>query len=339
MTYIVDTVLDVVKEISGKEPTLFQRDGILYVASDAGVGLVFNGFLTSDIRDNSKDKPKWFKESKSIIEKIEKDTVHFVKEEIPFVKAIAFGPDSNYDSLESIAKHAKEIASRDDGKIRMMEHGTTHRSHKYGYACDGFDVYATDARTMDRQKYLELLREKENQMLEQFQAWKEYVDEQPKGDAFFSDRLENSAKNIKVPKCIILTPTTLVSFPYDVELSSMHSRSNPWNKKTPFAFDETHFMKKGDYYENPYSLYVTLNKKEFSSNYTPELLSDFRNWQNESNGVVEAIESNRYSIDRFVRDVNLRHNDLYSKRINFHKGLREDARKRASIPVEQDLPF
>lgn len=137
--HALDIVTGIITAISDTKPIFFQRDGDLFVASEAGFGVLRNYLITREIQKSAEstgtDK---------------------------YIKAIRFSSDTRDYSLEDIANSAMQLSKLpDDGKIRIVSHSESYHSHKHGYAQDGLDVALQYAGEMNREKYLELFRQAE----------------------------------------------------------------------------------------------------------------------------------------------------------------------------------
>lgn len=228
MVYAVDFVLNIMNEISSSEPVLFQRDGSLYIASAEGFGQVNCGLRTMPEKiqqwEQREQAPEIKESTDAVLRRLEGKLV-FKKSEKPYINAIAFGPDDQVFSLESIAKTARELKNLpDDGKIRMVNHESRYHSHKYGYACDGTDVWVMTVRVMDQERYLDLVRQKEDKLIRAM------------GDIKVEDRhdFERIYTDFQFPDCVILTPFMQVSLPRSGRIERDVSS---WTEKTHLHSD------------------------------------------------------------------------------------------------------
>jgi hypothetical protein len=264
--YAVDFVINVMKELSPSEPVLFQRDGSLYVASSEGFGQVTYGLRTSPEKIESWEKrkqPSEILESEDVIREREGDEddkgSYFKKGEEPFLKAIAFGTDTQRFCLEEMTGVAKKLTKlSDDGKIRMISHGNCYRSHKYGYANDGTDVWVQEARVMDRERYLELVREREDGLIQAIEL---------AGKSTDRGSMDESYRGLKLPDCVIITPYLKVSLPRSGRLHLHRSEADSWTSRTEMDLNYSGSTKGSilrhedvnTYGESPFAVNLTLN--------------------------------------------------------------------------------
>ncbi|MEK6861837.1 MAG: hypothetical protein AABY07_07770, partial [Nanoarchaeota archaeon] len=227
MVYAVDITLKLMEGLSSSKPHLFQRDGSLFVVSQEGLGVVSFGLSTSQIREpryGETQPPEILESRNAILEWVKEDyqtRPRLLEGEEQHLKAIAFGPDSTQFYLKDIVETAGELSKiPDDGNIRLVSHDTRYHSHKYGYAADGIDVLVYAARVMNRERYLELLRKKE-EILKEIAGFSV----EDKRD------LSETYKRLKFPDCVVLTPHIVVSFP------RAGSRNGSWTSTTEFSID------------------------------------------------------------------------------------------------------
>ncbi|MEK6913198.1 MAG: hypothetical protein AABW47_00820 [Nanoarchaeota archaeon] len=171
--YAVDFVLNVMKKISTSNPILFQRDGALFIASKQGFGYVTPGLQTTpeEIQEwEKREQPREISESKEAIFRVKEDgeySLKFIEGEEAHISPILLSPDGDLFTLNDLYSSVEKLSKlEDDGKIRLINHDSGYHSHKCGYACDGVDVWLSSARVMDRNTYLELMRQNEKSLLE-----------------------------------------------------------------------------------------------------------------------------------------------------------------------------
>ncbi|MBI2043988.1 hypothetical protein HYT24_01340, partial [Candidatus Pacearchaeota archaeon] len=258
MAYAIDFVLDVVSGLSSSKPVMFQRDGLFYVVSPQGFGRVSRGLATATEKieawQRREQKPEIL-ESKDVIVRQTNDVSRpplYRGGEKSYLSAIAFDDDTNSFTLEDMAKTAKRLAELpDDGKIRMVSHATRYHSHKHGYGSDGIDVWVDAARVMDRERYLELLRLKE-------QETNEKMDSLRGKDKRDLDRAY--PQDIRFADCVILTPYIMVNLPRTRKL--FLSDSTSWTQRTRFRREDMFsYCDVNTYEESPFKVNVTLNSQ------------------------------------------------------------------------------
>lgn len=340
--YAVDTVIgimnklaegDVLRRAGGAttKPVMFQRDGALFVASRLGFGWVSNGLHVYPAVKDWQNLPQH--EEILASREIKKEEVS--GKEKPHISPIAFGEDDNRFSLEHIASAAERLAKLpDDRRIRMISHCNRYHSHKYGYACDGIDVWVDTARVMGREKYLKIMRKRESEVLGKIVELKGYTNE--RHDCSLA---EYYCKYIKIPDCVILTPYMLFSFPRKARLD-VHRGEAPetvWDRETrlysgdgmrrfPFDFADYEPNK-----ESPYAAHLLINTQRMAA----KDVADFGGY---ANGIVDAIGrqlnavgSEMEHVQGFLAQINAAHNEGCAKEIKEHKDWeRSCAKSRAA---------
>jgi len=320
MAYAVDFVLKVMDEISSYKPVMFQRDGSLYVASGQGFGKVSHGLQTwiKEIPSWSKEgQPPEILESVSAIEEwvgYEWDKKpKFLDGEVEYLRPIVFGADDNSFSLNEVLRAARELAELpDDGKIRMVRHGSSYHSHKYGYASDGIDVYLTEARIMDRDRYLGLVRAKEDMILQDIRARMSGVEERHLSEAYQRVTL------VTLPDCLILTPNMLVSLPRSGRLE-YHRDRNSWTNTERFQENVLRLYSAETNTESPYGVQVILNaKNQFVPN-TESLSSGVDAHLTQLKKELDAVVKHMPLADAFNARLNELHNEVMKPDIESYK--------------------
>ncbi|MBU1198274.1 MAG: hypothetical protein KKF46_05135 [Nanoarchaeota archaeon] len=337
MVYAVDFVLNVMKELSSTEPVLFQRDGLLYIASEQGFGQVTYGLRTrpEEIQswENRGQSPE-IAESEDAIHKWVGDKYNkkpdFKKGEKPYLKAICFGPDDNSFTLEEITKGAQELAKlKDDGKIRMVLHRSGYHSHKYGYAADGIDVWVQEARVMDRERYLEIIREKEDKIINRVEGIENVGERRDVGESY---------ERLTFPDCVILTPNIMVGLPRSGRLHLHRDELDSWIKSTRLSINYSGSTKGSILYhqdmdtydESPFGVSVKLNAKVLNA-------SDVKEFDSKRQYLIEriskeliAVNSNMALAEEYVARLNAIHNKICAPNIEWSKDLRKDMKARAT---------
>lgn len=179
-SHAVDIVGEIIAKLSASKPIYFQRNGALFIASEGGFGLLRLGLSTDA---SLLSEPEWVREKRQTdFEELQASSdaikelnfnnsghyqkVEFVEGEEKYVAPIWFRNDSQSFTLDDMVKTAGALTKLpDDGRIRLVNHTDRYHSHKHGYAADGMDVFLASARVMDRKKYLELFRKKEDRTL------------------------------------------------------------------------------------------------------------------------------------------------------------------------------
>lgn len=305
-THAVDFVLKVMGEISSSKPVLFQRDGSLYVASEEGFGQVTYGLRTEPENIQPWERRGQSPEITESVDGIKERSdgkLKFLDGEQKYLKAIAFGPDYVSFSLEEITADAQKLAGLpDDGKVRMICHSTRYHSHKFGYGADGIDVNVEIARVMDRNRYLELIREKEDKLIQAIEQM---------GETRSRRDISESYKQIKIPDGVIVTPYMIISLPRRGRLHSDTDRPDSWTLNTRLdgkeGFQEhygsiLHHRVPSTYNESPFKVSVTLNAHNLENVDAGDKLLE------RIGAELNAVKSNIAIADSFVAKMNAAHN-------------------------------
>ncbi len=116
------------------------------------------------------------------LEKYYKNIAVFKKEEKPYIKAISFGPDSpdpDTFTLEEMAETYRKLAELpDDGKIHIVIHKSGYLrnpGYGYSYAPGGIGEWVKEARLMEKNRYLKLIREIEDEQVSAIKGSEELV--------------------------------------------------------------------------------------------------------------------------------------------------------------------
>ncbi len=280
--YAIDIVSDLIRAYSGTEPVFFQRDGNFFAASNVGFGWLGHGLSTTP-----KDPERLRYSEKEDAEILESEDIRnsdeerkIKKNELNRVKPLIFGPDHDCYSLENMFELVEEISKlKDDGKIRMLTHGVRYRSHKYGYASDGEDVGLNSGRVIDRKRYFELMRLKE----EGLYSGLERVSEEAKDEPEFGMGMTKSKKDIvemaydgtetgrmghkpfSILDALVITPDFLITFPRNGTFD-YRGENKTWTEKTEFngRGGVLKFRGVGTGSESPFSSYYRTNSFEIS---------------------------------------------------------------------------
>ncbi len=314
MVYAVDFVINVMKELSSSEPVFFQRDRSLYIASAEGFGQVTYGLRTTpeEIRSwEERGQSPDIAESEDVIHRCVEDKYDkkfvFKKGEEPFLKAIAFGPDTTQFTLEEVTKAAQELAHLpDDGKIRMILHG--------------IDVWVQEARVMDRDRYLELVREREDELIQAMERVGETVDRR--------DIIESYGK-LKIPDCVIITPYLKVSLPRSGSLHLHRDESDSWTQSTGMESNYSGSTKGSilyhrdvdTYEESQFAVSVTLNARNLRGENEESLKSSIDELVAKVTEQLFAITSNMPLAQKFIDRMNAVHNKVCAPNIEWIKDI------------------
>ncbi len=335
MAYAVDFVIDVMSRISSTKPVMFQRDGSLFVASEQGFGHVSYGLQTrSQKRDKYDKELPEILESEDLVIRTIQDKYGggrkrvMLKKEKQYVVPILFGPDDNRFTLEEMMKTAAALQKLpDDKRIRMISHGERYHSHKYGYACDGIDVWVDSGRVMDRERYLELVRMNETKLLEAISS----LEKSEQGNIHAHTDFYSEYNRLKFPKCAIITPNVLVSFPRRGRLSGTSSGTSEWSSsQTHFNGNVIEYGEfEGAHRESPFNFYVTLNSQVFPPAKTADVIAS------KGEGTISQVRNELDTIcayvaqePNFIQTINAVHNKACVKEIEHFKKMFPPSRKK-----------
>ena len=326
--HIVDFVLQAMSSISFGKVNLFQRDGALFIVSDKGFGYVTPGFETTPEPRQDWDKrpqppeilqsteiAKWVKPTKNGIIDIDSDRIMQISDgEKDYLSAISFGPDTDSFTLKNIFATAEKLAKlKDDGKIRMASHRSGYHSHKYGYACDGMDVWLESARVMDREKYLELMRQREDESLTNLEALETMKGKMDLGSLY---------ERCKFPRGMIVTNNLMASFPYPGTF--LIGDRDSWSETTELREKEGR-LPSSTHKESPYNINVKLNSLGIRA-YTS---TDFGLMRTRT--IVRGIDRDLQMLERCMESgekiiirMNGIHNKLFAQEIDWYKKIRRE---------------
>lgn len=273
MAHTIDFVFQVMKGLSSTSLRMFQRDGSLYVVSPEGFAQITHALETEpkEISDWSNDEqPPEIQESEKIIRSV--SSQRFLTGESRYVKAISTGKDKTSFSLDDMAKvHERLSELPDDGLIRMIDQSNSYHSHKHGYGADGINVRISNARRMERDRYLELMTEKEDEFIENLEQIAKGEDPVQAYLAFASQFRDY----------IIMTSDIIVSVPRPGVLSRSLGTPNVWRDSTELEERFDSAQKGGilNYYgneiserpvdhweESPFGVYVHVNTQSIAGN-------------------------------------------------------------------------
>ena len=343
--YAIDIVSELVRNLSGSEPAFFQRDECFFAASTVGFGWVEHG-LSTLAEDPEGVKGGYIKEKPEIIDS--KDITYMdqgefkgdktrrvINEEVSRVRPILFGRDTDSFTLKDIAKAVESFTKNsDDKKIRLVSHWNSYRSHKYGYAADGMDFGLGEARVMDRERYFELMREREERLLSGLEEISRLASEEGEYNSSNKDIIEMAydgtgtgrmcPKPYAILDAFVITPDFLINFPRKGQLS-YHNRNESWSDSSEFNAREG-IVKFGEIstgYKSPFSFHYRLNSSPIIARKTDE----FTDLINQSNAKitrgVSAILNVMPQIEQYVERLNNMNDIAFRKEIKRHEKLVE----------------
>jgi hypothetical protein len=306
----------------------------LFVASEQGFGQVSYGLQTRPRKRDKYDKelPEILESEDLVIRTIKDDfgcgrKQVMLKKEKQYVVPTLFGPDDNRFTLEEMMKTASALQKLpDDKKIRMISHGERYHSHKHGYACDGIDVWVDSGRVMDRERYLELVRMNETKLLEAISSLEKFE----QGNIHAHTDFYSEYNRLKFPKCAIITPNVLVSFPRGGRLSGTNSGTSEWSS------NQTHFNGnvieygefEGAHRESPFNFYITLNSHAFHAAAAGQMVARGGAIIYQAKNEFDAVCASIAQESNFIQTINAIHNKACAKEIEHFKKMFPPSRKK-----------
>ena len=310
---VTDFVYNVLEKISSSKPVYFERDNILYIASDKGFGIISPGLGigTKDAVDSFTNRSGNNSNEESI----------FNESDAPFFQAISFGPDTTSFTLEEITKRAEKLSKlTDDGKLRMISHGSGYHSHKFGYAADGTDVWVKDAKTIDRSTYLDRINNAFDKTPSDLAELGKLKDRETIRDAY---------KRVLIPKLLIMTPYIIVSLPQNGRLNFGTHQPDSWTDQTELSInyegnnagsilhsDEIDTME-----ESPYTINLKLNSHTYKVSDTNTLCNNSQKLMEEISMHLAAVNRNSHFVDGYLVELNEIHNEVCKQDIEWRKAL------------------
>jgi hypothetical protein len=236
-TSVIDHLIDTVRELGGSEPVLIEINGNLLVVSENNVvgevnyGLALTNATKMDGSPINETKPDGLEQT-IISGEYEPKPDDTIEKERPYLNAIPFERIRQDIKLETLSKLAKNISELpNDGKVRIVNYGENSRSSGY----DGREswTFIKEAFTLDRETYLELVREKEKET---------YTNLIQLGSDVQEEKSHNNVSNMifsrPAPSCAILTGNIFVSLPRSGHLNTDRYNIDNWNKESRIKSDE-----------------------------------------------------------------------------------------------------
>jgi hypothetical protein len=323
MVYSVDAAVEVLRTIDCpfQEHSgifAFQQDNQLYLIGRKAVAVVDGGIPCSNYLSNHDETldsyiSQPFRGKSEVMD----EKRRIVKSEAKFFLPLVRDSDGERSTLEDLLKIG-EMARKenlDDGRIRMVSHGTRYHSHKHGYAVDGVDVSVTDARVMLRHEYFDLMR------MQELRA-RETLDRDDGG--------ENTSMLLGI---VVITNHALLSFPFPTKFRQDDYRNDlnrHYGNDSPFVNEAMTSFSRGisSSTESPYTFNVNLlggnlpktsSPDDFSKNYG-EILKTLERLKDCYTPGVQAI----------VEEANSLHNSKHAKRIAEWSAIRGEGQQRQS---------
>ncbi len=310
--YAVDAMIATVRGVGDSEPVFFQRNGCFYVASPQGFGRMSYGLSLSPQNpenkrymtelpeiENSQDLT--IREGEGLNEKL-----RLKESELERTRPLIMHEDSGESfSLESMANLAKALQKiGDDGNIRLVSHYTSYHSHKHGYAADGTDTSLDGARVMQREKYLEIMRSREDGFFEGLlKATKEQL-----GRVYESSSISYmmpQGRVVHIPDVLIATPNVMAAFPRRVFFDH-HNRNSTWQKDTDFS--RPVFSRAAIYDRLPFSFSCIINRQAVNVQNTKELETELTKKLTGVSDDIAGLNKAMPQIEAFLTRINGAHN-------------------------------
>lgn len=188
------------------------------------------------------------------------------------------------------------------------------------YALDGIDVWVQEARVMDKEKYLRLIRKREDQLLQAIERLAVTESKQRLG----------AYHRVRIPDCVVLTPYIKVSLPQEGSLHCHRSEPDSWNVDSPL---NQHYSSReqggiliqshvATSQKDPFAVNVTMNAQELQGR-TPE---DLKRLSDETLQKVasqlQIVTSQMPLVQSFLDRINAAHNAICVEDIEFRERLR-----------------
>lgn len=303
---IYGSVIDTIRRIGNEEPVIFQRDGGLVVASSAGFGIVNYGVSVdfSGWRKGQKDEKKYFQ---------------------PLIRNC----DDRGPTIEEMAKAVKTYSKlSNDDNVRMVNHSSYYRSHKYGYGVDGVDVAPQTKKTIPLKKYLELMDETEEAIFKdtetQFGKLRERSEKIPIAFDIYGNYLNK--RIVSLPDAFVLTPNLFISFLRRGTINTREEEINHWDRNTELCTDHyVDFEEISGYKESPFDMNVTINSRNIRTIDTKSFKEEQKRIVKEIDRELSEVRTTVELMEPVLTRLNGLHNELFSENIKDRKELRMSA--------------
>ncbi|MBW3003155.1 hypothetical protein KY328_03535 [Candidatus Woesearchaeota archaeon] len=295
MVYACDVVDELVSNLckKGDSPVMFQRDGSMYKIGRNIMGVT--SFGVPMVRVHKQPAPAVFEVSDNALD----DEGKFVKSEIhrfgPLV--YEYQPGLCLSEVETIYLALNRLGN--DGKVRLIRQSGEKRGDHYN---EHTLYFPGDARIMEREKYMELLRQREQEILEKI------------GKATATDLrgVDVALYKCQFPDCAIITPDYIITFPRKGVLNN--STCSEWSRSTrfnDFSWQERilRWRKPQVERESPYTATVKVNSRESSD------IRDLSSRLHALGETMDFIEHHLGPAREFVDEFNTLHNKVCAKDI------------------------
>lgn len=350
MEYGLDLLVEIMAKLSKKKPVFFQRDGSLYIISDAGIGMVNYGLnlnCPKDIEpksslmrygsaDQRADVPREFLESDNLIlswqGKYDPKPV-FARGEEKYLDPMIYHNDDTRFTLEDMAKTADILRKLPDKKrVRMVEHGSQYHSHEYSF--DTVDIFLTRARSIGIKTYFELMREEEKKFYKEVAR---YVQEGAVPDY----------RRIHIPNFTIVTPNLVLSFPVAKEWNGAHLNAADrdeymfWDRETKFHAENGNILHLAEFSifnkESPFTVFFQISGRtlltQTNAEFDQKVVSTFRSTFDE----IKTISLMMPALEQFLADFNQVHNNACKSEIERWQDSDALGNKKTKKPKKKKL--
>lgn len=339
--YAVDIVTKTLGDLSKSPVHVFQRDGIFFAASREGFGFLTLGLPIYDICASEARADNFAKEvftnSADMLAPISKEdrARKFVSNDLAKrVRPLLFGGDEMNFSLEGLAKTAEAFdALPEKEEVFLVGHSSGYHSHKYGYACDGIDVWLAAGRTMKKDKFFEFMRRREDAVVEELGKYPESTKQ-----AYAQSGCQHSGQRFRLPNLGVLTPSLLVHLPRPAVIDH-HNPDKLWTSRTEFSVSElsNDFLDSNrvSYYQkSPFGISVVFNYLSADLTDPEKVSGTVLGYLDCQKANINALSMNLGSMREYIDRLNGVHNGVFKEEIKEHekflKGLEEThAKERA----------
>jgi hypothetical protein len=182
------------------------------------------------------------------------------------------------------------------------------------------DVWLHEARVMDSERYLELIRAKEDELIHAMSQLGER-------SAVERRSIDEAYRKLELPDCVVLTPHMMVSLPRSGRLKLHRDEPDSWTVDTglaPISSDPRersilYYNDVSSYKESPFGMKIALNSYGGDDPITA---------LGRMNDEVEAIYSNTPVARGFLERINSVHNELCAPNIDSSRQMERRMKKR-----------
>jgi hypothetical protein len=241
MEHAIDLAINVLKKIEDTESALpmFHRNGYLFVLGKKGFAQIRTDLLPHWEPIRYPEREESDDAIALVTEEDRAQRARYTESEAQHFELIDLHSCSTAFTLKEMRDLERILSSVDDGRIRMVETSSSHRSHMGGYGLDGIDVHVRSAQVMDRVRYLEIAREKEDFVMEQMQRVADELESKILPQGRVDSHLRDAYSTIRLPDAVIITEYLYVAFPRDGSLEPECSQVDMWDNDSPLGIAST----------------------------------------------------------------------------------------------------